>query len=446
MSLEKVLRKARDTLLSFPRSTMIRVISHYDADGVTSAAILCKSLYRKGYDFHATLLKHPFRKELERILEEENEIVIFSDMGSGQVDLIEKFDGKVIIIDHHQPRGRPKKESTIFVNSNEYGIDGNYEISGAGLSYLFARVMDKENVDLSYLAISGAIGDKQHLGGFSGLNREILKEAVRNRIVKIEGARMKITGSTMLEELTESIDPYYFGLSGNEEMARKLLKNASIDPEKAYAELSEDEKKKLHSMLVLRLMKCKVQPEVLENFIGKRYVTSSLQDDLERFADVLDACGKMGETGIALATCMDIEKFYGRAKSIEYNYRKIILKKLIELEKDGLKEKDRLIYFKSEEASIGSCISSIVMNYFPYKEKPVFSITEKEDEIQVSCRATRELVERGLDLGKVMSNIANKLGRSDGGGHKIAAGGSFRGVELERLIDMIDEEIRRQIG
>ena len=67
-------RKAAKIILSFPKSTRFRIISHYDADGITAAAIICKALNREGYDFHASLMRNPFTKGLERIKKEENEI------------------------------------------------------------------------------------------------------------------------------------------------------------------------------------------------------------------------------------------------------------------------------------------------------------------------------------------------------------------------------------
>ena len=69
----KLSKKAAEIILSYPKSTRIRVISHYDADGITSAAIVCKALYRAGYNFHATLMRNPFDKGLERVRKESNE-------------------------------------------------------------------------------------------------------------------------------------------------------------------------------------------------------------------------------------------------------------------------------------------------------------------------------------------------------------------------------------
>ena len=77
--LKTLCKKASEIILSFPKSTRIRVISHYDADGITAAAIICKALYRTGYDFHATLMRNPFDKGLARVSKEENELIIFTE-------------------------------------------------------------------------------------------------------------------------------------------------------------------------------------------------------------------------------------------------------------------------------------------------------------------------------------------------------------------------------
>ena len=70
-------KKAAGIIRSFPKSTRVRVVSHYDADGITAAAIMCKALYRAGYNFHTTLMRNPFDKGLERVSKEDNELNSF---------------------------------------------------------------------------------------------------------------------------------------------------------------------------------------------------------------------------------------------------------------------------------------------------------------------------------------------------------------------------------
>ena len=118
-------KKAADIILSFPNATRIRVISHYDADGITSAAVICKALYRAGYNFHATLMRNPFDKGLARVSKEENDLIIFLDMGSGQIETIEKMNCKAIIIDHHQALKKKTLDNILQLNANLCNINGN---------------------------------------------------------------------------------------------------------------------------------------------------------------------------------------------------------------------------------------------------------------------------------------------------------------------------------
>ena len=60
---------------------------------------------------------------------------------------------------------------------------------------------------------------------------------------------------------------------------------------------------KIQSYLLFLLIKAGCQQNILEMTIRKRYVRSQGWE-LERFADLLDACGKNGYRGLALSLCL----------------------------------------------------------------------------------------------------------------------------------------------
>ena len=225
--LSELSKKASEIILSLPKSTKVRVISHYDADGITSAAIICNALQRAGYNFHATLMRNPFDKGLARVSKEENELIIFSDMGSGQIETIEKMNSKSIIIDHHQYLKKKTTKDVLQINANLCKINGNYEACGATLSYSVAIALESKNVDLSPLAVAGIIGDKQYIGGIRGFNKNVLDEAINNGFLK-ENIEIKIYGDSLFEALYFSIDPYYSGLSGKEDAILELLEQLKL--------------------------------------------------------------------------------------------------------------------------------------------------------------------------------------------------------------------------
>lgn len=440
--LTKLSKKAAEIILSYPKSARIRVISHYDADGITSAAIICKALYRAGYNFHATLMRNPFDKGLERVSKEGNEIIIFLDMGSGQIETIERMGVKSIIIDHHQYLKKKTSDAVLQLNANLCGINGNYEVCGATLSFFLARVLDPENMDLAPLAVTGVIGDKQYIGGLRGYNKTVLDEAIKNNLLK-ENIEIKLYGDTLFGALYFSVDPYYTEISGNEDGIKELFNQLKLKKDVKFENLSNNQKKQLQSYLMLKLIKNGCETNILETVIRPRYKSDMFDCELERLADLLDSCGKGGNRGLGLALCMGDKQTFDEAVELEKEYKQKILDELLRLEKDGFKEKKGFRYFYSKDSSLGGVIGGIASNFILGKEKPLLSLVKKDDELHVSCRGNQYLVSKGLNLGLAMNETAKKLG-GHGGGHSIAAGATISSEKEEEFLDMVDSIITKQ--
>ena len=439
----KLSEKAVEIITNFPKNTKIRVISHYDADGITSAAIICKALYRAGYDFHATLMRNPFDKGLAKVSKEDNELIIFSDMGSGQIDTIEKMDCKSIIVDHHQYLKKTTSENVLQINANLCEINGNYEACGATMSFMLAKTLDSKNEELVPFAIAGATGDKQYIGNFRGLNKKILDEALKTDFLK-ESVEIKLYGETLFDSLFYSVDPYYSGITGNNEGTLELFKNLKLEKNIKIRDLNGTQKRKLNSLLMLKLIEKGCEKNILDTVIRPRYFSNLLNCELERFADLLDSCGKGGNRSLGLAICMDDKKAFDEAVKLEKEYKQKILDELLELEKDGFKEKTGFRYFYSKDSSLGGVIGGIATNFILDKEKPLFSIVKKDDEIHVSCRGNQHLVDKGLDLGFAMNEAAKKL-NGHGGGHKIAAGATINSDKEKDFLEIVNEIIVKQL-
>jgi len=147
----------------------VHVVSHIDADGLTSAGIICTALERGGFEYTTRFVKQLDEKALDTIADQNHNIVIFTDLGSGMCEQIKSRGINAVISDHHQPQGNHQ----FHLNPHLFGANGSYELSGSGSAYLLATALGK-NQDLSSLAIVGAIGDMQHLkmGQLVGINRE----------------------------------------------------------------------------------------------------------------------------------------------------------------------------------------------------------------------------------------------------------------------------------
>ncbi|MEE9594518.1 MAG: DHH family phosphoesterase, partial [Candidatus Hydrothermarchaeales archaeon] len=167
------------------KGNVVRVVTHHDADGICAGAIVHKAIARIDGCVHTRSIKQLESKNVEDVFSDKSDLYVFVDLGSGQLDLIEEnCDTTALVLDHHQPKDVPG--AIMHVNPHHYGIDGSKEVSGAGMAYLFAREFDEKNVDLSALAIIGAVGDIQEQDGkFVGLNKKILEDAVGANVIEV---------------------------------------------------------------------------------------------------------------------------------------------------------------------------------------------------------------------------------------------------------------------
>ncbi|KAA0007752.1 MAG: DHH family phosphoesterase [Thermoplasmata archaeon] len=60
------------------------------------------------------------------------------------------------------------------------------------------------------------------------------------------------------------------------------------------------------------------------------------------------------------------------------------------------------------------------------------------DDIDISARATQDMVENGINLGEAMRNAAQAIG-GEGGGHPVAAGASIPKGKEEEFLKLLDE-------
>lgn len=442
-NLTKLSKEAAEIILSFPKSTRIRVVSHYDADGITAAAVICKALHRAGYNFQASLMRNPFDKGLERVSKEKNKLIIFSDMGSGQIETIEKMGCNAVIIDHHQAVKEKTSKDVLQINANLCGINGNYEACGATLAFSVAIAIDPKNADLAALAMAGVTGDKQYIGGIRGYNKTILDKAVEGGILKQE-TEIKLSDEGLCNALYYTVDPYYSDLSGNKENTNELLKLLNLNKETKFKDLAKSQKIKLRSYLLFKLIKSGCEKNILDTVIRPRYFSEELNCELERFADLLDSCGKGGNRGLALSICLGDKTAFEEALKLEKDYKQSILDELIALEKEGLKEKNSYRYFYAKDSSLGGVIGGIATNFILDSKKPLLSLVKKDGELHVSCRGNQHLVKNGLDLGSAMKQVATKL-NGNGGGHAIASGATIDSEKEEEFLEEVDNIISKQL-
>ncbi|MFB6209641.1 MAG: DHH family phosphoesterase, partial [Candidatus Nanohaloarchaea archaeon] len=93
---------------------------------------------------------------------------------------------------------------------------------------------------------------------------------------------------------------------------------------------------------------------------------------------------------------------------------------------------------------IGTVTTISMSNGFFSDVPAILGVAESDkDKIKASCRATKEAVENGLNLGEVMEQVCEEV-EGEGGGHSVAAGAKFPRDRKEEFIEKVSNQIKAQ--
>ncbi len=432
--LEKLINLAKNAAEKIRKHSFVRIVSHNDADGLSSAGIMANALLRAGIQFQLSIvgrLDEAVIGEVNRSVSR-GELVIFCDMGSGQPELINKVAADVVLLDHHKPVGQSHAKAV--VNAHIVGIDGATDISASGTCYLVAREMDASNVDLAGLAIAGAVGDRQL---FHTANAFILEEALQAKVISVRRG-LKVGDGDLAEVLAYSTEPF-LDITGNPAKVREFLSQLELSGN--IEELSEEEVTKLVNAVALKLSR-QASPEAVEAVIGEVLLLNrELVKNVYDFISVLSTCGKQKIYGLALAVCLRDQGVVNEAFSLTKEYEKKLTLNIREnIEK--IHKGENIWYINANDAvSTGNLANSVVRYLHP--ELPFICINESEGILKISARGTRELVSKGLDLSFALREAAKAVG-GNGGGHNVASGASIPHGSEEVFLSIADRIIGDQ--
>ena len=372
-----------------------------------------------------------------------------------------------IICDHHVPSGSgaPTREQRMDltrladaldtvddaipqVNPHFDGLDGSRELSGAGATYLVAREMDPQNVELSPIAIIGAIGDLQDrsLGKLAGLNAQILEDAKKAGLVETMEDISFFGRETRpaYKMLQYQSDPKLPGLTNDEEACIKFMIDSKVrlrDGERwrAWVDLNRGERmriiQRLEGLLANSGTPAKLTSEV---YVLTREEPGTALHDAKEFATLMNSCGRYEKGDVALAVAKgDRGEALREAFGLQQGHRRNLVDCLQVVRDVGITPMDGLQYFDAGDRIMDSVVGTVagmaLNSDCARRDIPIFGLTKADDGIKVSARGTRDLVARGLNLSAIMKDAAEMVG-GFGGGHNIAAGATIPvGRELEFL-------------
>ncbi|MFX0108072.1 MAG: hypothetical protein ACFE7R_07300, partial [Candidatus Hodarchaeota archaeon] len=437
-------------------------ISHIDADGISALSIIISMLERQGL---APIWRNIHQLNSETIIEVRNlveeskpDLILFSDLGTGQMNLIEEYIStmevldQIIVVDHHLPIDdrRPPREidsdsKIIEINPCHHGMSGSYDLSGAGAAFIVAYCLSEDNIDLTELAIVGATGDLQdYYGkGFAGINAKIIELGEDAGYIKVDRDLTFFGINTrplpyLLEYATE---PYLPGLTGDRDQCFEFFNDLGIllkddqDTWRMWTDLGAEEKQTAIQGLISHILEFYEDPLIATGIVGnvvtlpKRPERTELRTAKE-FSTMLNACGRNREPEVGVRVCLGDDDAFLQGKSLLQQHRANLASALRRLETDGYQEEKGMYIVKdplTPDTIIGIVIGMAQGARIVPIDKPIIGVsTDTYDDsplVKISGRARKNLIDIGVNLkdafvdaGSSM-NIEHDMQVVEAGGH-----------------------------
>lgn len=421
----------------------IYVISHFDTDGISSAAIMIKTLKKLDKKFSIKIIKSLDENFINHLPKEK--IILFLDLASGSFNHLKKISlnmDDIFIIDHHEIQDSKEIPEEIHIINPE--LKNKEKISSSGLTYLFSQEIDSSNKELAKLAILGMIGDCMERE-IDKLNNGILENG---EIVRKRGLLIYPSTRPLNRTLEYCSNPYIPGVTGDVKGVLELLREIGINQKNgkypSIIELDANEMSKLVTAIMLRNPKAKNNEIIGDIFLIKMF---NKLDDARELSAIINACSRLGKSEIALQFCMEIAKAKKGAEEIHIKYKQHIISALKYVsESDKITGKGFVIINAGnqiKDTMIGT-IASILSNSALYEEGTVITtmaLDEEKGKIKVS---SRNVGRNGRNVREMLNYVIEQIG-GEVGGHEFAAGAVID-IEKENLfIDSLKRNLEIEL-
>jgi RecJ-like exonuclease len=413
MLIEKI-KEAIKKIDGLSQKKPLKVISHFDTDGITSAAIFSRALARWGRSFSLEIVKNLDENFVMNL--DDREVLIFLDLASGSLDYLREKKTEVFVFDHHEIV-QEIPENVFMVNPS---FEKEENMCSATICYLFAKELSLGNKDLANLAVVGTVGDilDKHIGrAFSSVLSDA-ETIVRKGILLYPSTR------PLDKALEFSSQPYIPGVSGSRAGVLELLRDAGIENSsgryKALYELSDEEMGKLITAILLK-SKNKINEDGL---IGNLFLVKFFNklEDARELSALINACSRMDSPEVALGFCMGNKYYREEAEKVYINYKQSLVAALKYVsESEKVEGKDYLIINARDQIkdTIIGTVASILSHSPLYKEGLVIvALSYNEDKIKVSARIAGR---QGRNVRDLLHKAVVPIG-GEVGGHPNAAG------------------------
>ncbi len=433
----KTIENLSKEFIELSKNKPIRLISHYDTDGICSAAIITKTLRRLQVKFSLRIVKGLDKEILdEELKRNKKEILFFVDLASGSLDMFQNLANPIFIIDHHEIEKSKLNDKIKIINPHLFSED---QICGAGLCYLFSKAVSETNKDLASIAIIGMIGDRHEMN-LTKTYQQIINDAEG---LEVKKSLMIFSATRPLKKSLEYSTSFYIpGVTGSWQGVLELLRENQISPEKTLYELTEEETSKLITSILIRMASGGEKTEVIGNiYIAKFY---NRKEDVREISVLINACSRCGYPEEALSFCLQNEKAKDRAQEIYLQYKQDLFSALKNAEKiDKIEGKGFVIMNAKDQIkdSIIGTVTSILSSSLGYESGTVLiGMAYNQDKIKVSARISG--TKDGKNLKEVLEKIIIQTQLiAEVGGHNKAAGCMIKKEDEQKFV----EELRKHL-
>lgn len=424
--------------LELAKTKPIRIISHHDTDGITSAAILSKALKRLDIKFTLKIVKGLEEEILNKeLLRNQKEILFFTDLASGSLDYFTNLQEPIFILDHHEINKEKLNSKIKIINPHLFNEE---EVCGAGLSYLFARSLNKTNTDLANLAIIGMIGDRLDTN-ISKINQQIINDA-QDLIIK-KGLLIFSATRPLRRSLEYSTSIYIPGVTGSGTGVLELLRETNISPDKTLYELTDEENSRLVTSILLKRAKHDSKDEIIGNIYLLKFFNT--REDVRELSVLINSCSRLGYSDIAIAFCLGNESAKIKAQDIYVQYKQQLVSALNLVERiDKIKGNGFVILNAKDEIkdTIIGTVTSILSSSLNYEEGTILiGMAYNQDKIKVSARIVGK---EGRNLKEVIEKVAIQC-EGEFGGHQNAAGCMIKKEREQEFIDLLRKNLEIEV-
>lgn len=421
----------------------VLIVTHHDVDGICAGTICLLAARRQGASVRLTFSGHLYHEQISSLVSLRPDLLVLCDMGSDQLPLLQKASIPYLVLDHHATQERDERLLSPYL----FGIDGAREISASGLAYLLARALDPDNIDLSTLGLCGAHGDMQAM---KGPNEQIAVDAESHGLVK-RRKEIRLIGRMdrpMEYSIRYSTSPYIKGLSGNPAAIGSFLSGLGIrsGPDTSISQLDDHMERALLNGIAERMVREEASTHEAEKLFGDTFhICKGALRTIEDLVDDIEACAALKRFSVAFSLLYGDPAAEAEAELLRLMYKEKIFEG-VRLFGSAVRM-GNLWYVPAEGWSeYSGKLAGIFANAgYSGRDRAVMVLTTEGPHTKVSARANPQLVRRGLDLGKALSVVAERLG-GQGGGHDVAAGARFPKQLQGEFVSGVDEEIERQMA